>query len=161
MPGTLWLPRASGRLPRTTGKFFSEKRYPNEHDTCPSQGKARRPCARDRRVALQSRDRLPLLGGGRPGEKSAPQAKLRPAQGREGLRRPEEVRPLRGRMAARRAGAPLGAQGPVGQADCTSSRRAAPPASPRAASSSTTSASTTRCSATRCRTSTFPRGATG
>ena len=40
----------------------------------------------------------------------------------------------------------------------TSSRPAAPPASPRAASSSTTSASTTRCSATRCRTSSSPRG---
>ena len=49
-------------------------------------------------------------------------------------------------------------KGLAGQAVPTSSRPAAPPASPRAASSSTTSASTTRCSATRCPTKYFPKG---
>ena len=52
---------------------------------------------------------------------------------------------------------PLGAEGAARTSRATSSRPAAPPASPRAASSSTTSGSTTRCSATRCRTSSSRR----
>ena len=84
--------------------------------------------------------------------------KFDPLKDVQELRRPQAVRPLRGRLAARRPGAPLGAEGPARTSRATSSRPAAPPASPRAASSSTTSASTTRCSATRCRTSSSPRG---
>ena len=68
---------------------------------------------------------------------------------------------LRGRMAARRPRAPLGAQRLCRTSRSTSSRPAAPPASPRAASSSTISGSTTKCSARRCPTSISPRARTG
>ena len=112
---------------------------------------ARRPGPRDRPLALQPRHRHAVLA------REGQVVQVRPAQGRARLRRPEDVRPLRGRMAARRPGAPLGAARRCRTSRSTSSRPAAPPASPRAASSSTTSASTTRCSATRCRTSTSPR----
>ena len=89
----------------------------------------------------------------------AKQRGLRPAQGREALRRPRPLRLLPGRVAARRAGAALGAEGLRRAADLRSSRPAAPPACRSRASTSTTSASTTRCSATRCPTTYFPKGA--
>ena len=84
---------------------------------------------------------------------------LRPAPGRQGLRRPRPLRLLPGRVAARRPGAPLGAEGLRREARSRSSRPAARPACRSRASTSTTSASTTRCSATRCPRAFFPKGA--
>ena len=75
------------------------------------------------------------------------------------LRRPQNLRPLRGRMAARRPGAPLGAARHCRTSRSTSSRPAARPAFPRAASSSRTSASITRCSARPLPEKYFPKGA--
>ena len=85
-------------------------------------------------------------------------AEVRSAEGDQELRRPEEVRAVSGRMAARRAGAALGAQGLCRQADLRlrDRRHDGHPQEPHRAS--TTSAPTTRCSATRCPTSTFPPG---
>ena len=84
---------------------------------------------------------------------------LRPAQGGPGLRRPQAVRPLRGRVAARRAGAALGAEGPRRPADLRLRDRRLDRRAEVAASTSTTSASTTRSSATTLPDETFPRGA--
>ena len=53
----------------------------------------------------------------RSGSNRAKTLELRSAQGRPRLRRPRPLRPLRGRMAARRPGAALGAQGLRRQAD--------------------------------------------
>ena len=80
-------------------------------------------------MAFQPGDRLSLLA--RPRQA----ARLRPARADQRLRRPPLPRSLRGRVAARRAGAALGSQGPRRTSRSTSSRPAAPPASPRAASS--------------------------
>ena len=82
-----------------------------------------------------------------------------PRERRQGLRRPRQVRLLPGRVAARRAGAALGAEGATPTSRSTSSRPAAAPACRSRASASTTSASTTRTSATRCPTTRFPKGA--
>ena len=112
---------------------------------------ARRPCPRDRPLALQPGDRHARSGWRRRSSSTS----IRSRTCRR-LRRPEEVRLVRGRLAPRRAGAPLGAEG-FADKPSTSSRPAARPASRRAASSSTTSASTTRCSATRCR-KVLPKG---
>ena len=87
------------------------------------------------------------------------EGRLGPAQGRQRLRRPRQVRRLPGRVAARRPGPALGAEGLRGQARLRSSRPAAAPACRSRASASTTSASTTRTSATRCPTTRFRKGA--
>ena len=86
---------------------------------------------------------------------------LGPAPRGPGLRRPRPLRLLPGRVAARRAGAPLGAARATRTGRSRSSRPAARPACRSRASTSTTSASTTSCSATRCPTSSSRRAPTG
>ena len=81
-----------------------------DHQGRRSPRRARPARRRDRPVAFQSGDRLAVLArvGGEGGVGSADRDSL--------VRRPRQVRALRGRVAARRAGPALGAQGPRRQA---------------------------------------------
>ena len=119
-----------------------------------STGASRRARARDRPLALRSGDRMPVLARAR----EARSTSIRSTDVKA-LRRSRQVRLLRGRVAARRPGAPLGAEGVRRQRRSTCSRPAAAPACRSRASTSTTSASTTRTSARRCPTTRFPKGA--
>ena len=85
----------------------------------------------------------------------ATKARLGSAPRDHALRRPRALRPVRGRVAARRSGAALDSRkgSPASRSSC--SRPAARPACRRRASPATTSAPTTSSSARRCRTSTF------
>ena len=70
-------------------------------------------------MALQPGHRLSVLAG------TGEAVRLQPADGRQGLRRPQQVRVLRGRVAARRPGATLGAEGHRRTSRSTCSRPAA------------------------------------
>ena len=113
---------------------------------------ARRPRARDRSLAFRPGDRLPVLA------RSREDAGVGSAQGDQRLRRPRQVRRLPGRMAARRPGAALGAEGATRTSRSTSSRPAAAPACRSRASASTTSASTTRTFSDTLPDDAFPQG---
>src|SRR4051794_32768980 len=67
--------------------------------------RARSPRAGNRPLAFQSRDRLSILA------RTREAVHVRSVEGCERLRRSAEVRPVRGRVAARRTGAPMGPEG--------------------------------------------------
>jgi len=152
---TALAPESLKERAKNTGISFSEKSYPNEHDTPTSQGTTRRPCARHRRAALQPRDRHAVLGRGRRGQEPAAQARFRSAQRRQMLRGPEEIRPLRRRLLR---GGPVRRWLPrtLEQADLRLRDRRHT-GIPRAASSAKITGSTTKCSAPPCR-PVFPQG---
>ncbi len=86
-------------------------RYRQRRPGPPGPRKARCPCLRHRRLAFQPRHRHAVLA------RTRQVLSVQPAQGRAGFRRLEAVRAFRGRMASRRPGAALGAQGAAQQAD--------------------------------------------
>ena len=113
---------------------------------------ARRLGARDRRLALRSGDRLPVLARVRA------EARMGSAPGDPGVQRSRRASACSRTTgcAAARCSAGFPRAWPASRS--TSSRPAAPPACPRRASRSTTSAPTTSSSATRCPTSTSRKG---